>query len=712
MKTRVYLTFLPLFACLLHEAAAQGTAFTYQGRLADGGSPANGNYNLRFVLFDALIVGNQVGSPLTVSPVSVSNGLFTVTLDFGANFPGADRWLEIGVRTNGAVAFTNLTLRQKISVTPYAITAGNLSGALSAAQLSGTVPLARLSGITSNQLDVATWQLATNVNGGNAAVLNGLAATSLWQLGGNDVAPGQFLGSINNQPVEFRVNGGRALRLEPDVGGQGAPNIVGGSPSNFVANGVVGATISGGGATNTFRAGGPGGTTNTFGFSNSVTANFGTIGGGQGNTVSGREATVGGGVENTASARAATVSGGWANTASGQDATVSGGYGNTASGIDGVVGGGAFNIATGERATVAGGSANKATGDRATVPGGFGNLASGESSFAAGQVANAINNGTFVWADSRNLAPFSSTSDHQFLIRALNGVGINTNNPATALHVNGMVTATSFNGVRLDDTSIWFRSGGDVNHGLAYYGFGKPFGTLQPDGPVLFGFGGGALGSVNGGPHAVLSWDANNVTLPNSANLLFGNQTRQMITLFTGAVDTYGIGVQNNTEYFRTGAPGGFAWFKAGVHSNTQNDPGAGGTVLMTLDNSGNLRTVSGTIATLSDREAKTDFVAVDGKEILERVVKMPVQRWAYKIAPAGQQHIGPMAQDFYAAFNVGLDDKSICTVDADGVALAAIQGLNQKLEESMNEKDARIGALEKNLAELKELVAKLADKR
>jgi trimeric autotransporter adhesin len=71
-------------------------------------------------------------------------------------------------------------------------------------------------------------------------------------------------------------------------------------------------------------------------------------------------------------------------------------------------------------------------------------------------------------------------------------------------------------------------------------------------------------------------------------------------------------------------------------------------------------------------------------------------------------QHVGPMAQDFHAAFGVGPDDKHIATVDADGVALAAIQGLNQKLEQQLKEKDARISALEETVAELREIVSAL----
>src|SRR5438874_749482 len=110
------LSFIGVALCILCTIAnsvfAQGTAFTYQGRLNSGANPADGSYDLTFALFTASSGAGQVGSTLTNTAVTVSNGLFTVALDFGANFPGADRWLQIGVRTNGGDAFTTLTPRQ------------------------------------------------------------------------------------------------------------------------------------------------------------------------------------------------------------------------------------------------------------------------------------------------------------------------------------------------------------------------------------------------------------------------------------------------------------------------------------------------------------------------------------------------------------------------------------------------------------------------
>ena len=115
---------LLLAAMLLIPAVinAQTTTFTYQGRLTDGGTPANGNYDLQFALFDSVTGGSQFGSVQTISNVSVSNGGFTVQLDFGAAaFPGANRFLEISVRLAGSGSFTTLSPRQQITSTPYAI---------------------------------------------------------------------------------------------------------------------------------------------------------------------------------------------------------------------------------------------------------------------------------------------------------------------------------------------------------------------------------------------------------------------------------------------------------------------------------------------------------------------------------------------------------------------------------------------------------------
>lgn len=187
MKTRPAQTLLQLSLLLLFSTPilqlstllAQSTAFSYQGRLTDGSSPANGNYDLSFTLFGVA----SGGSALTLShivPTVVSDGLFTVTPDFGALvFSGADRWLEVGARTNGGGTFTTLSPRQKVSATPYAITASNLTGTLPSTQLSGVLPSAQLSGTYTGAL---AFNNAASSFSGNGGGLTGLSPT--WRTGG------------------------------------------------------------------------------------------------------------------------------------------------------------------------------------------------------------------------------------------------------------------------------------------------------------------------------------------------------------------------------------------------------------------------------------------------------------------------------------------------------------------------------------------------
>jgi len=101
---------------------AQGTAFDYQGRLIDNGTPSNGRYTMRFSLFDGETSGSQVGNTFINDNVIVTNGLFSTALDFGAVFDGTTYFLEINVqpRVTGALAIT-LNPRQRLRPTPYAL---------------------------------------------------------------------------------------------------------------------------------------------------------------------------------------------------------------------------------------------------------------------------------------------------------------------------------------------------------------------------------------------------------------------------------------------------------------------------------------------------------------------------------------------------------------------------------------------------------------
>jgi len=98
-----------------------------------------------------------------------------------------------------------------------------------------------------------------------------------------------------------------------------------------------------------------------------------------------------------------------------------------------------------------------------------------------------------------------------------------------------------------------------------------------------------------------------------------------------------------------------------------------------------------------SDRDTKTAFVPIDTLEVLRKVTTLPITRWRFNAESEAVRHLGPMSQDFYEAFGLGQDDKMISMLDAQGVSLAAIQGLDQIVQE----KDKRIDALEKAVADL-----------
>jgi hypothetical protein len=116
------------------QGQAVGTAFTYQSRLIDTNQPANGLYDFQFRLYDANSDGNKLGPDVNEPNVDVTDGYFTVGMDFGNVFDGNDRWLDIGVRPSGDGNFTTLSPRQQVTPTPYAIyaqTAGSVAGGIS-----------------------------------------------------------------------------------------------------------------------------------------------------------------------------------------------------------------------------------------------------------------------------------------------------------------------------------------------------------------------------------------------------------------------------------------------------------------------------------------------------------------------------------------------------------------------------------------------------
>jgi hypothetical protein len=208
----VQLFVLILVACAV-TSRAQTTSFTYQGKLGDGGGPATGSYDFQFTLWDALSGGTQQPqpSPVTVTRtnVAVGSGIFTVQLDFGANaFPGADRYLEIGVRPTGGGSFTVLAPRQQISSAPYSVKSLNADNAVTATNAT------QLGGVAANQFVVtgdARLSDARPPTAGSANYIQnqsaGPQASSNFNISGNGTA------NILSATTQYNLGGQRMLSV-------------------------------------------------------------------------------------------------------------------------------------------------------------------------------------------------------------------------------------------------------------------------------------------------------------------------------------------------------------------------------------------------------------------------------------------------------------------------------------------------------------------
>ena len=128
-------------------------------------------------------------------------------------------------------------------------------------------------------------------------------------------------------------------------------------------------------------------------------------------------------------------------------------------------------------------------------------------------------------------------------------------------------------------------------------------------------------------------------------------------------------------------------------------------TALMTVDQAGNVSATA--FNPTSDRNAKENFAPVNPQEVLAKVTALPISTWNFK-SERTTRHLGPVAQDFHAAFGLGQDDKHIATVDADGVALTAIQGLHDLVKRQQAELQAKtvlITELGQRLEKLEQLM-------
>jgi hypothetical protein len=654
MKKITLIISLFLFMKAAAPLNAQISAFTYQGRLDLNGTPANGYYDFMFRLMNDPIEG-AAAPVIPINPaVLVTNGLFTTGMDFGAeNLNGANRWLEISVRTNGGGPFITLAPRQLLTPTPYAVAANaasNLLGTLPASQISGTVPNASLPASPSFSGTVTANNFSgngANLTNVNATTLSGLNSSNLWRTSGNagTAAGTHFIGTTDNQPLELKVNGMRALRIEPKT--DGAPNMLGGSPANAIIAGARGATIAGGGAEND---------------GNFIGSGFSTIGGGIGNVVQENTsvATIGGGSHNAIQSFAGS-------------GTIGGGSDNTITGFgySATIGGGDSNSVEAGGGTVAGGSGNRirSGAGSGTIAGGFSNRireGAHDATIGGGYLNDIQTNAQYTVVSGGNANTISSYANES----SIAGGGNNfVGDDARGVTIGGG------SGNTVEAVAGWSTIGGGTGNSV---GANTRFAT------------------ISGGAGNEIGTSAQYATIP-------GGQGNTAIGQRSFAA---GSGAHANHL-------GAFVWCDgdggsiASTNANSVTMRAVGGYRLFTDFTAATgafLAAGSGSWISMSDRNAKENFRAADASEVLEKVVALPLQTWNYKSQGASIRHIGPMAQDFKAAFGLGESDTGISNVDADGVAFAAIQGLNQKLEDTRAENME----LKLRLKELESAVQKL----
>ncbi len=444
-----------------------------------------------------------------------------------------------------------------------------------------------------------------------------------------------------------------------------SPNLIGGYSGNVISDTLAGGTIGGGGAN---------------GYPNQVWAQYATVAGGLNNIASGQDAAIGGGFANSAGGLQAVIGGGARNSASAQNAAVGGGLWNSASADHAFLGGGSYNTAGGVNATVAGGASNTAGGSGAFVGGGGydGTYTAGNQALAvASTIAGGLGNSVSISATEATIAggSFNTASGASSAIgggfanavSAWSGViGGGLGNTIAVTGGASTISGGAFNAVSGSHAII---GGGNNN-------------VASGDGSVI----GGGTGNVASGSGGVIGGGLNNIASSTDAVVTGGYSN-------TASADfSLAAGRKAWARY-----AGSFVWNDsvdsgtpfADSQANEFNVRASGGVRLFSSDDYSTsciLAAGSGSWNCTSDRNTKANFASVDTREVLAQLASIPVETWNFKTQDTSIRHIGPMAQDFHAAFGVGEDDTTISTVDAQGVALAAIQGLYQIVQEQQAE--------------------------
>ncbi len=730
----------------LHAQTPLGTEITYQGRVEKSGSPLDDTADFEFSLWDAETNGNQIGSTQIVSNVTVDKGVFTVELDFGASaFDGDARWLQIALRSPHDPGNTQLhailSPRQPITAAPYAQYALESPGSAWSQNGSDVYYDAGNVGIGTTAptapLQVEGTAVASNISVPNPD--NPGATINLNWL--NDVPRLRYGGSGAGNHNGFAIHGtGDSVKLRLlDNGALGLGTDSPGSVFNSKLD-VIGGHV---------------GVSNDYGFfsfnstSDGIGAGLDTTssddlhlfaGGSQHATVT-ADGNVGIGrldpllrlhVEETGDGENSVLRLGRIAQSSGNSQSVSfrldptnevfkldvGGNGNSfarihfgdssspdndvtmfgnvgigttspqatlhvtegtsgmgvilpglrveqnATGRPHVIGGASENVVTADyAATISGGAYNSVENNLGTVGGGGDNTASGDSSTVGGGLLNeAIGYGSTVAGGEDCTAGDSYATVSGGFLNLANGWSA-TISGGHQNQANGVLATISGGILNKADGSAATVPGGSRNWAGGDYSLAAGRRAKVRD---------AAESGDSDGDEGTFIW-------ADSTDASFTSTGPDQFLIRAGG----GLGLNRNDPSHP-------------LHVGTDGTNGNGAHL-----------TAGGTWTSGSSRAWKENFRALDAEEILDRVAALPIQRWNYTGSDEGD-HIGPTAEDFHAAFGLGHSEQYIATIDADGVALAAIQALKKEHDAAMARKHAEIQSLQTRLESLEALVEEL----
>jgi hypothetical protein len=496
---------------------------------------------------------------------------------------------------------------------------------------------------------------------------------------------------------------------------------------------------------------------------NRVTAQWSTIAGGHYNEANGPRSTVAGGAANRANGAHSFIGGGQNNRANGDYSTVPGGYSNWADSAYAFAAGynamayhaGSFvwaDYQAGQWPTTdtnqflirasGGVGINTNSPSQALTVAGTIYSTSGGFKFPDGSVqTSAIPSIADGWTDGGNYVRLTNVND---------SVGIGTSSPTEKLDVVGniAVSGNATIGTGNTNTGIYAFVAGtnnSVTGSASVVSGGHDNSAVATEATIA----GGVLNSVTGvqgfvgggaensaGYGGAIAGGLSNTTTGNwgaigggNGNLASGdwaaisgggsNVASGRLSFVAGGMSNTASGSVSMAAGFKAKAThkGAFVWADstdANFNSSAVNEfsvRASGGVRFFTngaLSSGVYMNAGDGAWNTVSDRDKKENFEKIDLPGLLEKLAGIPISTWNYKTQDEAIRHIGPMAQDFHAAFGLGEDDKHISTIDADGVALAGVQALYERIKKLESENEAlkqQLGATDTKLTELTALV-------